>query len=244
LADAVTEPEAAGWKRDPSGRFAGRYWDGSAWTEHVVGQDRVRSIDPLPADPAPTAPEPVKSPAPARRPATSPSRAWRAWPLWARVAIPAVLVIAVVFALTRGGDDDTPATASGPSASKTFAIGDTARSDAFDVTVYGFKNPQAPGQFLKPSPGSHYVSVDVQLANRGTSQQNFSSLLQVHLLDGSNRQFDPTFGEIAPPAPDGEIPPGQAIRGQVLFEIPDATTGLRVRVQGSLTAAGAYFTLA
>jgi len=34
----VAEPEStvpAGWYADPSGRFELRYWDGSAWTEHV-----------------------------------------------------------------------------------------------------------------------------------------------------------------------------------------------------------------
>ena len=37
VAEAV-EPEStvpAGWYADPSGRFELRYWDGSAWTEHV-----------------------------------------------------------------------------------------------------------------------------------------------------------------------------------------------------------------
>jgi hypothetical protein len=26
----------AGWYPDPSGRFEMRYWDGTAWTEHVA----------------------------------------------------------------------------------------------------------------------------------------------------------------------------------------------------------------
>ena len=37
-AERVAEPEStvpAGWYADPSGRFELRYWDGSAWTEHV-----------------------------------------------------------------------------------------------------------------------------------------------------------------------------------------------------------------
>ena len=40
--EAATEPEPAaesavpaGWYADPSGRFELRYWDGTAWTEHV-----------------------------------------------------------------------------------------------------------------------------------------------------------------------------------------------------------------
>jgi hypothetical protein len=241
LAEEVTDPKAPGWKRDPSGRFAGRYWDGSAWTEHVVAQNRVRSTDPVPAEAEvpPTAPAPAAAPQP--RPRAAPPGWRRAWPLWARVALPVAVVIAIVVALSRGGKDESPVGTTVPPASKTFAVGETARTADFDVTVYGVKDPQPPGQFLRPSPGTHYVSVDVQVANRSATQQNFSSLLQIHLLDGSNRQFDPTFGEVAPPAPDGEVPPGQAIRGLALFEMPDGTTGLRVRVQGSLTAAGAYF---
>jgi hypothetical protein len=38
----------AGWKRDPSGRHYGRYWDGERWTDQVVSADKVRGIDPLP----------------------------------------------------------------------------------------------------------------------------------------------------------------------------------------------------
>jgi hypothetical protein len=37
-APAAAEPEPAvpaGWYADPSGRYELRYWDGSAWTEHV-----------------------------------------------------------------------------------------------------------------------------------------------------------------------------------------------------------------
>lgn len=41
---------AAGWKRDPWHRFAGRYWDGSEWTERVVSQERILGVDPLRQD--------------------------------------------------------------------------------------------------------------------------------------------------------------------------------------------------
>ena len=32
---AATPAVPAGWYADPAGRFDLRYWDGSAWTEHV-----------------------------------------------------------------------------------------------------------------------------------------------------------------------------------------------------------------
>jgi hypothetical protein len=34
-AAAATPAVPAGWYADPAGRFDLRYWDGSAWTEHV-----------------------------------------------------------------------------------------------------------------------------------------------------------------------------------------------------------------
>jgi hypothetical protein len=37
---------AAGWFQDPYGRYEQRYWDGSAWTEHVSTQG-TQAVDPL-----------------------------------------------------------------------------------------------------------------------------------------------------------------------------------------------------
>jgi hypothetical protein len=45
-ASAGTAPEVpARWAKDPSGRYELRYWNGSAWTEHV-STGGVQSIDP------------------------------------------------------------------------------------------------------------------------------------------------------------------------------------------------------
>jgi hypothetical protein len=43
----------AGWRKDPSGRHFGRYWNGSQWTEHVISAEKVQSVDPLPPRPEP-----------------------------------------------------------------------------------------------------------------------------------------------------------------------------------------------
>lgn len=48
----------AGWQPDPLGHFELRYWDGSAWTEHVSTQGS-QEISPLDARPAPVYEEPV-----------------------------------------------------------------------------------------------------------------------------------------------------------------------------------------
>ena len=37
----TTSESSAGWHPDPWGRFAQRYWDGAAWTEHVAERGEV-----------------------------------------------------------------------------------------------------------------------------------------------------------------------------------------------------------
>jgi hypothetical protein len=55
LADQGTGRERpAGWKRDPTGRHFGRYWDGQQWTAYVVSPEKVQSLDPLPPPPEPS----------------------------------------------------------------------------------------------------------------------------------------------------------------------------------------------
>jgi len=56
---APTVPAA--WQADPSGRFELRYWDGTAWTDHV-STNGVQQTDPVMGDPAAT---PAATPAPA-----------------------------------------------------------------------------------------------------------------------------------------------------------------------------------
>jgi hypothetical protein len=35
----------AGWRDDPTGRFAQRYWDGDKWSEHVTAEDGEQQVD-------------------------------------------------------------------------------------------------------------------------------------------------------------------------------------------------------
>lgn len=250
MADEVTDPRAAGWKKDPSGRFVGRYWDGTTWTEHVVTEDRVRSVDPVQTPnpssrpPIPADPRPTPAPAPSRprlAPPTAapPAEIGRRVPLWAKVALPVVVVVGLVVAITAGGDKNGGATPRKAS----YAVGETAGTGELEVTVFGIKDPQTPGKFLQPSEGRHFVSVDVQVTNRGSSVQAFSSLLGFHLKDASGREFDAAFSDISPPPPDGDIPAGKSIRGLALFDVPNGVTGLRVEVQATLTTPGVLFVL-
>jgi hypothetical protein len=154
-----------------------------------------------------------------------------------------VLVEAVGTAAKRISDNATAGNLGGPAPAAKYSIGQTARTAGFDVTVFAVIDPQAPSQFETPPAGDHFVSVDIAVRNPGSSQQAFSSFIGLHLLDSLNHQYNESLGSISPPTPDGQIAAGQTVRGLVLFEVPDGTTGLKLRVQGSLTAAGAVWTL-
>jgi hypothetical protein len=280
------EPQAAGWKKDPTGRHYARYWDGAQWTEHVASAEKVKAVDPLPPAPEPSIfPDAPPPPPPPRTvaPPAAPTPTYRGpaptapgyvppaggkrskdggvnvWKIALGVTLGMFLFMGVCVALVAGRANKaakdiatqstggtTPGTSpagTAPAAKTTYKIGDTAKTGDFEATVYGVKDPQPTNQFDKPAAGNRYVGVDVQIANKGAQQQTFSSFIGFHLVDSANRQYDLKITTVDPKAPEGQIPAGGAVRGIAVFEVPEATTGLRLRVQGGFTASGAFFTL-
>ena len=166
----------------------------------------------------------------------------------------AAIVILVVVLVTLGANRlsnnlsrmDNAGNIGGPAPTVRYKLGDTATTSGFQVTVYAVKDPQAPAQsFITPQPGTHFVSVDVQVANPFKNPQTFSSLIGFHLLDSQDKQYGEEIsnGGLTPGPPEGQIAPGQSVRGFVVFQVPEATAGLKLRVQGSLTAVGAVWAL-
>jgi hypothetical protein len=87
---APTVPAA--WQADPTGRFELRYWDGTAWTDHVSTKG-VQQTDPVMGDPAATPAAPPAggpmSPTPAAAPpaAVTVPRAKVVWPTRTKVVV-------------------------------------------------------------------------------------------------------------------------------------------------------------
>lgn len=65
-----------GWVRDPSGRYAQRYFDGTRWTEHVADEYGRRSTDPVENAQRQVLPPVAQSAPPAAAP---PSSAWSSY---------------------------------------------------------------------------------------------------------------------------------------------------------------------
>ena len=137
MADQGTgQQRSAGWKRDPSGRHYGRWWDGSQWTEHVISPDEVQTVDPLtsrteppegapPAwfGPVPAAPggqpgaQRLRGPAPGRPPDDDPRgkgtnqvlATVRAWPMWAKWTVGIVATLAIIRVVSAPSkEEDQP----------------------------------------------------------------------------------------------------------------------------------------
>ena len=157
-----------------------------------------------------------------------------------------LLVIIIAVAANHAAKKIQSSGLGGPPPAAKYRVGQTGSSGGFAFTVYAVKDPfTSSNQFATPTAGDRYVEVDVQVKNQNTSRQEvFSSLAGFHLLDSLNHQYDEALVTgVEPSAPDGQIAAGQAIRGFVVFEVPKATTGLKLRCQGNLTSAGAVFTL-
>ncbi len=123
---------------------------------------------------------------------------------------------------------DPPADLPGEQVQTMFAVGDIIEIGDLTITVNEVTNP--PGDsFNKPDEGKVFVVVDVTIQNRGSEAASISSLLQMSLKDDTGQVYDLDLMASAASggtAPDGEIAPGETIRGQVGFQVPEDATGL------------------
>jgi hypothetical protein len=116
-------------------------------------------------------------------------------------------------------------TAAGPT---TYLVGDIINIGDIVMVVLGWDMP--PGDdFAKPDEGKVFVAVEVILVNQGDSSDSVSSMLQMGLKDDTGQQYDADFTAsmaIDESSPDGEISPGERIRGKIGFQVPEDATGL------------------
>jgi len=164
------------------------------------------------------------------------------------VAVVLIIVIVVFLSRHSGGRDLTKDPnydpAGLPPAAK-YKIGDSTTTAGVRVTVYALHDPQPPGPLrTTPPTGEHFVTVDVQVNNPGTTPIVLSSLAAFHLIDKMNNEY----ARITAPglqlvAPDGRFAAGRSVRELVLFKVVNGTTGFRLRFQGRPTDPGVVFTL-
>ncbi|MBN2621763.1 MAG: DUF4352 domain-containing protein [Acidimicrobiales bacterium] len=126
-----------------------------------------------------------------------------------------------------------------------YAVGETAHTGVFDVTVHQVVSPWESGnEFEVPLPGRHFVAVEASLVNvDGAEVEVWSSLLGAEVTDSQGRPWETAFAGFDLPMLDGDVGLGMTRRGWVVFEVADDATGLLLRIAGSPTATGSLFDL-
>lgn len=126
-----------------------------------------------------------------------------------------------------------------------YAIGETAHSGDFDVTVHAVQDPYtSTNQFETPQAGQRFVAVEATVTNTSDEPLPFSTLVGVELIDQMDRAYSIAMaGTDLPQLDSMTVAPGAARRGWVVFDAPPDATELRIRIKGNLTATGSLFQL-
>lgn len=139
--------------------------------------------------------------------------------------------------------EESPPPTDTPSGPLTYKVGDIVSIGDLIMVVLGWDTP--PGdEFTQPEEGNKFVVVDVLFVNQGSDASNISSLLQFTLKDSTNQQYDVDLlasmasGESSV---DGEISPGERVRGKVGFQLPAEATGLVFVFDASIFGSGKVF---
>lgn len=123
---------------------------------------------------------------------------------------------------------EPPAALPGEQAQTMFAVGDIIEMGDLTLTVNEVTYP--PGDsFNAPDEGKKFVVVDLTITNQASEAVSVSSLLQMTLKDDTGQSYDVDLMASAAAdgsSPDGEIAPGETIRGQVGYQVPEDATGL------------------
>ncbi len=120
-----------------------------------------------------------------------------------------------------------PASIAGETQQQVFQMG--APIDLGDkyLTVNSVAWPEG-GQFNPPDDGFRYLVVDVTIENRSSNPINISSGLQMFVKDSESRKYDIDLKALIASGgslPDGELIPGEKLRGQATFQVPVDASG-------------------
>lgn len=130
---------------------------------------------------------------------------------------------------------------SGSKGTETFAVGDQVKLGKFVLVVNQVTDPfVSSNEFDTPEDGKRYVGVDVSVTNDGDKPESVSSLMCFDLLDATGQKYTVALVVGAPAAPDGEVDPGQPLRGTLTYEIPQTvpTADLSLKFKCDLLSNG------
>jgi hypothetical protein len=178
----------------------------------------------------------------------SPTPRPRSWRTLAAVVAVAMGVVAVgassssdQTATKVGSGGSTTVSGAGAKATtpSTFKVGDQVKLGSWTIVVNGVTDPyNPPDGFDAPDPGQRDVVVDATVTNGSSSSETVSSLACFTLQDSTAQAYDETVVTGVPKAPDGDVGPGQSLRGSIAYQVPTAATGLVLHFNCDLFSGG------
>ncbi|HEV7758747.1 MAG TPA: DUF4352 domain-containing protein [Acidimicrobiales bacterium] len=125
-----------------------------------------------------------------------------------------------------------------------YTVGQTVHTGDLNVVLHTVTDPWVSGdEFDSPQPENRFVAVEVEMRNTGDETEIMSTWLGAELTDAQNRPWDVALAGYDLPQIEGEIEPGEARRGWMVYEVPADATDLRLRIKGELTSTGSSFDL-
>jgi hypothetical protein len=95
----------------------------------------------------------------------------------------------------------------------------TVQGYGYAMTIHALLDPVPPAQLLNAKAGFRLVAFDLTLQNAGSTRRDYS-MFNFRLQVADKQEFRNTFRAMQPALTAGELQPGEASRGWVLFEIP------------------------
>jgi len=129
---------------------------------------------------------------------------------------------------TQASATESSTAESTQAAPMSYQVGDIISMGDVIMVVLGWDTPSG-NDFSKPDEGKKFIAVDLILVNQSESPISVSSMLQMKLKDATAQVYNVDFAAsmaISGNSPDGEISPGERVRGQVGFQVPEDATGL------------------
>jgi hypothetical protein len=121
-----------------------------------------------------------------------------------------------------------------------YQVGDIISIDQTILIVLGWDQPPG-GDLNPPDPGKKYLVVDLMIANQGENSFNISPAFQMTLKDSSGQKFNvngkANLASGSNP-PNGEVNPGEKIRGKVGFHVPEDQTDFVFVFEANLIGLG------
>jgi hypothetical protein len=138
---------------------------------------------------------------------------------------------------------EAPAALAGETSQQTYKVGDVIQLGDLVLTVNEVTTPKN-SDFAKPEEGKKFLVVDVTIENKASKAAHVSSALQMELKDASGQAYGIDIMASAASdgkTPDGELAPGEKIKGQAGFQVPTDTSSLVFVFDGSVFSAGKVF---